>query len=171
MKKNSIAFIAWATVMANASADIIVGVNNIDAAGSQNNIGYIALKDVPGGLEISPNLHSLSEGEHGFHIHQNGSCSPMIKDGVWVPGLSAGGHFDPEHTGKHSGPSGNGHFGDMPFLYVNAQGIANKSVIAPRLTESMVKGKSIIIHEGGDNFADTPAPLGGGGARLACGLI
>jgi Cu-Zn family superoxide dismutase len=28
-----------------------------------------------------------------------------------------------------------------------------------------------MIHVGGDNHADHPAPLGGGGARLACGVI
>ena len=28
-----------------------------------------------------------------------------------------------------------------------------------------------MIHAGGDNFADTPEKLGGGGARLACGAI
>ncbi|MBV8452160.1 MAG: superoxide dismutase, partial [Deltaproteobacteria bacterium] len=26
-------------------------------------------------------------------------------------------------------------------------------------------------HAGGDNYSDTPLPLGGGGARLACGVI
>jgi Cu-Zn family superoxide dismutase len=28
-----------------------------------------------------------------------------------------------------------------------------------------------MIHAGGDNYADQPAPLGGGGARIACGVI
>jgi len=27
-----------------------------------------------------------------------------------------------------------------------------------------VKGRSIMIHAGGDNYSDQPAPLGGGGA-------
>jgi Cu-Zn family superoxide dismutase len=34
-----------------------------------------------------------------------------------------------------------------------------------------VKGRSLMIHAGGDNYADQPAPLGGGGARVACGAI
>jgi Cu-Zn family superoxide dismutase len=33
-----------------------------------------------------------------------------------------------------------------------------------------VKGRSIVIHAGGDNYSDQPAPLGGGGARIACGV-
>jgi Cu-Zn family superoxide dismutase len=28
-----------------------------------------------------------------------------------------------------------------------------------------------MIHVGGDNYADHPMPLGGGGARMACGVI
>jgi Cu-Zn family superoxide dismutase len=28
-----------------------------------------------------------------------------------------------------------------------------------------------MIHAGGDNYADAPAPLGGGGPRIVCGLI
>ena len=34
-----------------------------------------------------------------------------------------------------------------------------------------VKGRSIMIHVGGDNYSDQPAPLGGGGARIACGVV
>jgi len=28
-----------------------------------------------------------------------------------------------------------------------------------------------MVHAGGDNHADHPAPLGGGGERVACGVI
>jgi Cu-Zn family superoxide dismutase len=28
-----------------------------------------------------------------------------------------------------------------------------------------------MIHAGGDNHADHPAPLGGGGMRIACGVV
>jgi len=28
-----------------------------------------------------------------------------------------------------------------------------------------------MIHAGGDNYSDSPAPLGGGGARIACGVL
>ena len=28
-----------------------------------------------------------------------------------------------------------------------------------------------MIHAGGDNYSDQPQPLGGGGARIACGVI
>ncbi len=28
-----------------------------------------------------------------------------------------------------------------------------------------------MVHKGGDNHSDHPQPLGGGGARVACGVI
>ena len=28
-----------------------------------------------------------------------------------------------------------------------------------------------MIHAGGDNYSDLPKPLGGGGDRIACGVI
>jgi Cu-Zn family superoxide dismutase len=45
------------------------------------------------------------------------------------------------------------------------------AVIAPNLKLADVKGRAIMIHAGGDNYSDQPAPLGGGGARIACGVI
>ena len=42
---------------------------------------------------------------------------------------------------------------------------------APNLAVKDLKGRSVIIHAGGDNYSDQPAPLGGGGARIACGVI
>ncbi|WP_313680471.1 superoxide dismutase family protein, partial [Pantoea vagans] len=45
-------------------------------------------------------------------------------------------------------------------------------VLAPRLKSlKEIKGKALMVHAGGDNHADHPAPLGGGGARYACGVI
>ena len=34
-----------------------------------------------------------------------------------------------------------------------------------------LRGKAVIIHASGDNYSDQPAPLGGGGARIACGVF
>ena len=88
-----------------------------------------------------------------------------------MPGLAAGGHYDPMHTGRHEGPYGDGHLGDLPPLYADADGVSNIPVLAPRLEVSDVWERSIIIHAGGDNFSDFPRPLGGGGARVACAVF
>jgi Cu-Zn family superoxide dismutase len=73
---------------------------------------------------------------------------------------------------KHLGPlSTAGHRGDVPALVVDAQGNATQPVTAPHLKTAEIRGRSIVIHAGGDKYSDTPKPLGGGGARIACGTI
>ncbi|AGF75872.1 superoxide dismutase family protein [Bartonella vinsonii] len=136
---------------------------------NKKSIGTIEIEENTYGLIFVPNLSTLPEGLHGFHIHVNPSCD--TKDGVI--GGAAGGHYDPSHTNKHLGPYNvNGHLGDLPALYVDDKGRSTMSVIAPRIKNlSEIKGRSLIIHLGGDNHSDTPLPLGGGGARLACGII
>ena len=79
--------------------------------------------------------------------------------------------FSGTTTGKHLGPRAEGHKGDLPALRVDAGGNAMNAVIAPRLKLADVKGRSIMIHAGGDNYSDQPSPLGGGGARIACGVV
>ena len=57
-----------------------------------------------------------------------------------------------------------------PPLFVDANGNVTQPVLAPHLKISDLKGRSLMVHVGGDNHADHPAPLGGGGARIVCGV-
>src|SRR5262249_25494807 len=75
-----------------------------------------------------------------------------------------------QRTPATPGPLGEGHKGDLPTLTVDADGRVTRDVVAPHLKVSDVKGHSIMIHVGGDNYSDQPAPLGGSGARIACGV-
>ena len=150
---------------------ITVTVNLTDTEGIGEKIGIVTLEDTEYGMLLTPNLVKLTPGIHGFHVHENPDCNPGEKDGKTVPGLAAGGHFDPDNSGVHEGPYGNGHLGDLPPLFVSEDGIAQTPVLAPRLKTDDVQGRSLMIHMMGDNFADDPQPLGGGGARLACGVI
>jgi len=52
-----------------------------------------------------------------------------------------------------------------------AHGKATLAVLAPRLKAADIAGRSLMIHAGGDNYADHPAKLGGGGARVAFGVV
>ena len=75
-------------------------------------------------------------------------------------------------TGHHYGPyNSKGHLGDLPALYINADGSITVPVVAPRLTVKDTLGHSLMIHNGGDNYSDDPKLLGGGGARMVCGVI
>ncbi len=151
--------------------DIVVKVNLVDEHGVGKEIGTVAASDSKYGLILTPQLSDLTPGLHGFHVHDKPDCSHAVKDGKAIPALAAGGHYDPAGTGKHEGPYGNGHLGDLPALYVAADGKATLPVLAPRLKVADIKGRSLMIHAGGDNYSDAPAPLGGGGARVACGVV
>jgi Cu-Zn family superoxide dismutase len=151
--------------------DVNIRVNLVNEQGVGKEIGTITATDSKFGLILMPQLIDLAPGLHGFHVHDKPDCSHAMKDGKAVPALAAGGHYDPANTGKHEGPYGSGHLGDLPALYVSADGKATLPVLAPRLKVADIKGRSLMIHAGGDNYSDTPAPLGGGGARAACGVV
>ncbi len=126
-------------------------------------VGYIDFIDTQYGLLIKPRLYNLPPGLHGFHFHENPSCAKQ--------GLNAAGHLDPLKTNKHLGPYENGHLGDLPALYTDKKGISKFPILAPRLkTQDLIK-HSIMIHSGGDNYADTPKKLGGGGKKIAWGGV
>ena len=153
------------------AADAVVTMNLVNEQGVGKSIGTITISEGPKGLVFTPKLTDLTPGLHGFHVHQNPDCAAGVKDGKQVAGLAAGGHYDPAATGKHEGHEGKGHLGDLPVLNVGTDGIASTAVTAPRLKMSDVMGRSLMIHAGGDNYSDQPAPLGGGGARVACGVV
>ncbi|MGE5893983.1 MAG: superoxide dismutase [Cu-Zn] SodC [bacterium] len=151
--------------------EVVIQMNEVTAEGVGENIGTVTASDSSYGMILTPQLSSLSPGLHGFHIHQNPDCAPGEKEGKKVAGLAAGGHYDPANIGTHGGPYGKGHLGDLPALFVGVDGKASLPVLAPRLKVSDLKGRSLMIHAGGDNYSDQPEKLGGGGARVACGVV
>jgi Cu-Zn family superoxide dismutase len=147
-------------------------INSISATGIGESLGTVIFMDTAQGLVITPKLSGLPPGEHGLHIHEKGDCGPGMNQGKPAAGFAAAGHYDPVHTKKHLGPlSTAGHRGDLPVLEVDSKGDATEAVTAPHLTVAEIRGPSIMIHSGGDNYSDTPKALGGGGVRLACGVI
>ena len=157
--------------LSSQAAELVVKVNVADASGSGPSVGTVRIVETPFGLAFYPALTGLSPGLHGFHVHEKPSCEPTMRDGTAVAALGAGGHLDPSGTKRHGEPWGDGHLGDLPALYVGADGSASNPVLAPRLKLADVANRSIMVHAGGDNHSDHPAPLGGGGARVACGVI
>lgn len=150
-------------------------------------VGVVHFRDGPNGVIVEPQLHGLSPGLHAAHVHEKGDCGPsMDAAGRSVPGGAAGSHYDPDKTGKHAGPHGDGHLGDLPNLTVEQDGRAYKSVIAPRLTVSQLRGRALMVHAGADDYGASsvsseggaqesghhhPAAHGAGGARAYCGVI
>jgi superoxide dismutase, Cu-Zn family len=155
----------------NAMAEITVQMYAVDAKGVGVNVGQVTISESKYGMVFTPSLKGLSPGLHGFHLHQNASCEAADKDGKMAPALAAGGHYDPTDAKRHGAPWGDGHAGDLPALFVDTEGNANQPVLAPRIKAADLSGRSLMVHAGGDNHADHPAPLGGGGVRIVCGVI
>ncbi|WP_312629680.1 superoxide dismutase [Cu-Zn] SodC [Scandinavium sp.] len=172
MQRVTLTLIAMVISTGAYAASTDVEMNLVTSQGVGQSIGEVKITETDKGLEFAPDLKALPPGEHGFHVHAKGSCQPAMKEGKASAAEAAGGHLDPDHSGKHEGPNGMGHLGDLPVLVVNNDGKATQPVLAPRLKKlDEIKGKALMIHVGGDNMSDQPKPLGGGGARYACGVI
>lgn len=120
-------------------------------------------------VKIVVEVHGLTPGLHGMHIHEAGKCEPPEFKG-------AGGHFNP--TGrKHGADNPEGpHAGDLANLMVGEDGMGSMEVIASMVTlddgpSSLFHpgGTALVIHAGPDDFKTDPA--GNAGARVACGVI
>ena len=134
-------------------------------------VGSAQFEQTDLGLIVKLKAEGVPPGEHGIHIHENPDVGPGKKDGKIQPGMAAGGHYDPMGTGKHLGPYGDGHLGDLPRAYALEDGTIDAVLLAPRLTLEDVRGRSIIVHSGGDNYSYKPDPMGGGKSRMMGGVI
>lgn len=160
-------WILFALPFTSLASTLDIPMHRIGPDGVGASIGHVIVKEVKGHVEFLPALQGLSPGNHGFHIHENPSCGPLEKDGRLTAGLAAGSHYDPEQSGKHLGPDGSGHRGDLPvILFADNGSAASGAIVAPRLSLQELHGRSLIIHSEPDNYSDQP-----GGARVACGII
>ncbi|WP_457388702.1 superoxide dismutase [Cu-Zn] SodC [Roseateles sp. P5_E1] len=167
-------FIAGACLLASSlavAAETTVSLSLAEKQGDGAALGTVRIVETPYGLAFYPQLKGLPPGLHGFHVHEKPSCAPAESNGATVPAGAAGGHLDPQGTKKHGEPWGDGHLGDLPPLYVGADGTAVSPVLGPRLKLADVRNHALMVHAGGDNHSDHPMPLGGGGARMGCGVI
>ena len=157
MKRFALAMVTLVVCAGAQAASEDVEMNLVTSQGVGQSIGTVKITETDKGLEFAPDLKALP---------------PAMKEGKPTAAEAAGGHLDPHNSGKHEGPEGMGHLGDLPVLVVNNDGKATDPVVAPRLKKlDEVKGKALMVHVGGDNMSDQPKPLGGGGARYACGVI
>jgi Cu-Zn family superoxide dismutase len=145
----------------SARADIV------DARGVGIGAVFVTAEDV--GVALRGALIGLPPGEHGFHIHEIGSCEPPAFE-------SAGDHLGAGASPHGFDAPGGPHAGDLRNLVVGADSTATVDQTNDRVTLSGgtvelldADGSAIVIHAGRDDYVSQPS--GGSGDRIACGVL
>ena len=126
--------------------------------------GTVEFTEEAGGVRVIANLTGLTEGDHGFHIHEKGDCSA-------ADGTSAGGHFNPEGTAHGAPDAAERHVGDLGNITADASGDAAYNRVDTLLElngDNSIIGLAVIVHALPDDFSQ---PTGAAGARVGCGVI
>jgi Cu-Zn family superoxide dismutase len=117
-------------------------------------------------------LKGLTPGWHAAHFHEKGDCSA-------AGFTSAGGHIHGAATVVHGllNPAANDS-GDLPNVFAGADGTATVEAFSPFVSLSGAGGRpalldadgsAVVIHANPDDYKTQP--IGGAGARVACGVV
>lgn len=131
--------------------------------------GNVVFTETDGKVKMVAIIGGLPAGEHAIHIHENADCSSD-------DGSSAGGHWNPtaQPHGKW-GADGGYHKGDIGNFTASQTGngtitkITDEWCIGCGDPNKDIVGKSVIVHEGVDDFKSQPS--GAAGSRISCGGI
>jgi len=127
--------------------------------------GTVTFHEQTNGTHIHAQLHGLTPGKHGFHIHDLGDCS-------CADGMCTKGHFNPTNQPHGGLNSKNRHVGDMGNIIADKQGNATLDFVDKIITLNgphTIIGRSIIVHADEDDLVSQPS--GNAGARIGCGVI
>ncbi len=133
--------------------------------------GVVRFRDTGKGVEIKYNITGLSDGEHGFHIHEYGD----LTDGC----ESACAHFNPygkTHGGLDSKVRHEGDLGNITSRDGRAKGtLMAKTLSLNPKSPTFIVGRMIIVHADRDDLGlggdEESLKTGNAGKRLACGVI
>jgi superoxide dismutase, Cu-Zn family len=196
MRKSLIGYVAVVAVVGGVVAASTAGANTRsakatlrDASGQE--IGTVKFADAGGSTEVRVEVRRgsavVGDAFHGFHIHANADSAGCVADATqpsntWF--TAVGGHWK-------SGTQTHGqHVGDMPSVFVNADGGVVTRFTISRIPLGELDGKAVVLHAGADNFGNVPLGAaadqyaanaadattktqntGNAGDRIACGVI
>ncbi|XP_046550132.1 superoxide dismutase [Cu-Zn]-like isoform X1 [Haliotis rubra] len=131
---------------------------------------HFSQADADGPVNVTGSINGLTEGLHGFHVHEFGDDTNGC--------VSAGSHFNP-HGKTHGAPEDeNRHAGDLGNVVANAAGVADIKIDDKIISLTGVKsiiGRTIVVHAGVDDLGkggnEESLKTGNAGGRLACGVI
>jgi Cu-Zn family superoxide dismutase len=139
----------------------------IQSTSGAGQIGTVKFEDTTAGLKVTAQIDNAPAGQHGFHIHEFGSCDDM--------GNKAGSHYNPEgHQHGNAVKDGpmKAHPGDLGNITVGKDGKGTLEATLQGVSlsggKNNVGGRAVILHEKVDDFGQ---PTGNAGGRIGCGQI
>lgn len=147
----------------------IISKTTLNAMSNSKATGEIIFEEKVGQVVMEANFKGLAPGKHAIHLHENANCSSD-------DGKSAGGHWNP--TDKPHGKWGDSegfHKGDIGNFEADKDGNAtvqfetSEWCIGCDDVNKNIVGRSVIIHQGGDDFISQPS--GNAGKRVGCAEI
>ncbi|KAK6636799.1 hypothetical protein RUM43_010462 [Polyplax serrata] len=121
-------------------------------------------------VQISGEVNGLTEGKHGFHVHEFGDNTNGC--------TSAGAHYNPFNK-EHGGPDAAvRHVGDLGNIEANSSGAASVKISDKMMSLTgpySIIGRTLVVHADPDDLGNGGHELskttGNAGARVACGVI
>ncbi len=141
-------------------------IATIHPAEGEEMTGTVTFTKTENGTKVEANLNNLSQGKHGFHIHEYGNCSD--RESL----ASAGGHYNPANQPHASPTSDQRHVGDMGNIPAGPEGNGELTYTDPIIQlngKHSVVGRAVVIHSGEDDLESQPS--GAAGSRIGCGVI
>ena len=139
---------------------------------NQNGIsGTIHMTEKIKGVEFKYSITGLSDGKHGFHIHEYGDLTQGC--------TSACKHYNPLHKSHGSLTSKERHLGDLGNI-ISTNQLAKGTIFAKSISLNFAKkhciiGRMLVVHKDADDLGmgNNPESLktGNAGERLTCGII
>ena len=161
-----IACLPFSTIADDSLLTATATLVNIDG----KSIGIATLTQGQTGVLMHIAVRELTPGKHGLHFHSNGVCESHegFKSAKGHVGIVKGAHGLLNSYGPEAG--------DLPNLFVGTDGTAEMELFSTMVSLQSgehnlldTDGSTIIIHEAGDDHVSQP--IGGAGARAACGII